>query len=204
MAWLTEDPAVLIVLNHPYWDEKGIGKEAHLNELKALLQVARPWIHALEANGLRPWAENREVSEMCRAIGFPLISGGDRHGREPNAVLNLTNAGDFAEFVGEVRGDGWSDIYFAPHAAESRALRIYRTLSDILRDDPAHGLGWLRWSDRVFYQLASGEVKALSGAWENGPPQIISIFVNLVKLLDHDRLAPTLRGLGGVRREMAL
>ena len=204
MDWLTEDPAVLIVLNHPCWDEKGIGKQAHNDELAALVRAARPWIHALEANGLRPWAENREVAQWCRATGLPLVSGGDRHGREPNAVLNLTNAGCFAEFVAEVRGDGWSDVYFAAHAAESRTLRIYRTLCDILRDDPAHGLGWVRWSDRVFYQLADGDVKALSGAWKSGPPHVVRWFVDLVKLIDHARVAPAVRALGGLRREMAL
>ena len=169
-----------------------------------MLRATRPWIHALEANGLRPWAENSEVVQWCRATGLPLISGGDRHGREPNAVLNLTNAGCFAEFVAEVRVDGWSDVYFAPHAAESRALRVYRTVCDILRDDPAHGLGWVRWSDRVFYELAGGEVKALSGAWKSGPPHVVRWFVDLVKLLDHDRVAPAIRALGGLRREMAL
>ena len=204
LDWLAEDPAVLIVLNHPCWDEKGIGKQAHRDEFVALLQAARSWIHALEANGLRPWAENREVAQRCRATGLPLISGGDRHGREPNAILNLTNAGSFAEFVGEVRGDGWSDVYFAAHAAESRTLRVYRTLCDILRDDPAHGLGWVRWSDRVFYQFASGEVTALSAAWKTGPPHVVRWFVDLVKLCDHDRLAPAIRALGGLRREMAL
>ncbi len=204
MEWLAEDPAVLLVLNHPCWDEKGIGAQAHREELAAILHAARPWIHALEANGLRPWAENREVLQLCRATGLPLISGGDRHGREPNAVLNLTNAGNFAEFVAEVREDGWSDVYFAAHAADSRSLRIYRTVCDILRDDPAHGLGWVRWSDRVFYQMANGEVKPLSGAWETGPPHVVRWFVDLVKLIDHDRVVPAIRALGGLRREMAL
>ena len=204
LAWLAEDPAILIVLNHPCWDEKGIGRQAHRDELASLLHATRPWIHALEANGLRPWPENSEVAQWCRATGLPLVSGGDRHGREPGAILNLTKAGSFAEFVAEIRADGWSDVYFAAHSAESRTLRVYRTLSDILRDDSAHGLGWVRWSDRVFYQLANGEVKPLSGAWESGPPHVIRWFVDLVKLIDHDRLAPAIRALGGLRREMAL
>jgi len=190
MEWLTQARDVLIVLNHPYWDEKGIGKEAHRAALAALLRAAKPWIHALEANGLRPWSENREVAQLCRDVDLPLISGGDRHGREPNAVLNLTNASNFAEFAAEVRGDGWSDVYFTRHAADSRALRIYRTVCDIIRDDPEHGLGWVRWNDRVFYRLSSGEVRPVSQAWKDGPPEVISWFVGLVKLLDHDRVAP--------------
>lgn len=204
LEWMTQDRDVLIVLNHPCWDEKGIGRDAHRDELAALLRTAGPWIHALEANGLRPWAENREVAQLCRAADLPLISGGDRHGREPNAVLNLTNAASFPEFVAEVRGDGWSDVYFAGQAADSRALRIYRTVCDIVRDDPEHGLGWVRWNDRVFYRLSTGEVQPVSEAWATGPPAVISWFVGLVKLLDHDRVAPAIRTLGGFRGEAVL
>jgi len=32
-----------------------------------------------------------------------LVSGGDRHGVEPNANINLTNATSFTEFVHEIR-----------------------------------------------------------------------------------------------------
>jgi hypothetical protein len=32
-----------------------------------------------------------------------IISGGDRHGCEPSAVLNLTNAKTFSEFIDEIR-----------------------------------------------------------------------------------------------------
>ena len=173
-------------------------KSAVLSSIfRAILLLIANW-------GLRPWAEKRAVAQRCSEAGLPLISGGDRHGREPNAVLNLTNAACFDEFAGEVRHDGWSDVYFGSHAAESRALRIYRNVCDVVRDDPNHGLGWVRWSDRVFYPLDSGEVRPVSTAWRECPPTVVRWFVGLVQLLDHDRLAPALRTLGGVRRETVL
>lgn len=67
-----------------------------------------------EINGLRPWRENRAVIAFAEAAAKPVISGGDRHGLEPNANLNLTNAANFAEFADEVR-TGWSDILIMPH-----------------------------------------------------------------------------------------
>ena len=201
---LASDRGVLIVLNHPLWDETGIGEEPHRDALHTLLRRGRPWIHALELNGLRPWEENREVIALCSATGLPLISGGDRHGKEPNAVLNLTNAASFGEFVDEVRVDRRSTVFVTAHAAESRTLRIYRNLCDILRDDPAHSLGWTRWSDRVFYRRTNGEVQSLSSLWKTGEPLVVRSFVGLVNLLDHDRVAPTLRSLRGFRKEPAL
>ncbi len=36
-------------------------------------------------------------------VETPVISGGDRHGCEPNGVINLTAARTFSEFAQEVR-----------------------------------------------------------------------------------------------------
>ena len=61
------------------------------------------YLHALELNGLRNWDENREVRRLAEKWNMLLISGGDRHGVEPNANINLTNATSFTEFVHEIR-----------------------------------------------------------------------------------------------------
>ncbi len=95
-------PDLLVVLNHPLWDEKGIGADEHRQTLHTLLSEHRLHIHALELNGLRSWRENLEVIWLGRANGMPVVSGGDRHGREPNAILNLTGATTFEGFVEEV------------------------------------------------------------------------------------------------------
>jgi hypothetical protein len=51
-----------------------------------------------------------------------------RHGLEPNACVNLTNAGTFAEFAEEVRNDQWSDALFLPQYREPFRLRILENL----------------------------------------------------------------------------
>jgi hypothetical protein len=204
LDWLTEDPGVLVVLNHPLWDEAGVGVAGHREAMSLLVGMHRGLIHALEANGMRPAQENAETAEHAARFGLPVISGGDRHGREPSAALNLTNASTFSEFVSEIRFDRVSRVYFAAHGAESRTLRIYREVCEVLREDPSHGLGWVKWSDRVFYRTAEGEVKSVSRLWNGEQPHVIRCFVSLVRLLDYARIAPAVRTLRGVRRESAL
>ena len=60
---------------------------------------------------------------VAQHSGHPLISGGDRHGLEPNAIVNLTNAGSFSEFVAEVREDKISDVLFMNQCREPIRLR---------------------------------------------------------------------------------
>src|ERR1700722_16659727 len=91
----------------------------------------------LELNGLRPWSENRNVMSFARDLAAPVISGGDRHGLEPNALLNLTNAGTFGEFVKEVR-TGWSDVLILRHYRETYTSRILHNMIDILRTYDRH------------------------------------------------------------------
>jgi hypothetical protein len=58
---------LLIVLNHPLWDEADIGAPAHRQTLAALFSGYGRWIHAIELNGLRSWDENNEALELARA-----------------------------------------------------------------------------------------------------------------------------------------
>lgn len=41
---------------------------------------------------------------------MPLISGGDGHGCEPNALIHLSRARTLDAFVAEVREDGYSVV----------------------------------------------------------------------------------------------
>ncbi len=125
LDWLHDDPATLIVWNHPLWDESGLGAERYSFVSKGFLRLLRPWIHALEVNGLRPWQENRRVMKWAAAQSLPAISGGDRHGCEPNAFLNLTRAATFAEFVDEVREDHHSRILAMPQYRNSLIRRLW-------------------------------------------------------------------------------
>jgi len=181
------------VMNHPCWDEKGIGAAFHQSHVDQFLSSYGQSIHALELNGLRPWKENQRVASLAGKTGFPLISGGDRHGVEPNACVNVTNAGTFAEFVEEIRNDGWSDVLFLPQYREPFRLRILDNLLQILQDDPQHSNGWVHWSARVFYLNQFGVVKSVAEIWGNDPPAVVHQFVGLMMLLGHARVRSALR-----------
>jgi hypothetical protein len=92
------------------------------------------YLHALELNGLRNWDENRAVRRLAEQWNMLLISGGDRHGVEPNANLNLTNATSFTEFVHEVRREKKSDMLFMPQYAAT--LEASPAAIDHRRDSP--------------------------------------------------------------------
>ncbi|HEY4088417.1 MAG TPA: hypothetical protein VGM43_20945 [Bryobacteraceae bacterium] len=95
LAALHDNSSVLIIWNHPLWDEGQIGAEPHRKCAESFLARMGSFVHAFELNGLRPWKENQDVIEFAEAVSFPVISGGDRHGREPNACLNPSNAASF-------------------------------------------------------------------------------------------------------------
>lgn len=204
LEWLASKDGVLIVMNHPCWDEKGIGVTAHQVQVDQFLASYGRWVHALELNGLRPWNENQRVVALAARVGMPLISGGDRHGVEPNACVNLTNAGTFAEFVEEIRNDGWSDVLFLPQYREPFRMRILDNLFQILQDDPQHSNGWVHWSARVFYLNQFGVVKSLAEIWGNHPPAVVHRFVRLMMLFGHARVRSALRFALSEAEEFAL
>jgi hypothetical protein len=183
----------LIVFNHPMWDENHIGADAHLRHVDAFVSRCRPFIHAIELNGLRPWKENRKAAQLAASVSLPVISGGDRHGREPNACLNLTNAATFAEFAEEVRKDGWSDVLFMPQYRDSLRFRILENLCDIIANDPDHARGWTRWSDRVFYLTDEGVPKSMSEFWGSKIPRVVNRFVGLTTFVRNRNIREALR-----------
>jgi len=194
LAELNNDPAVLIVVNHPFWDESRVGRTAHRHALNNLIRQHRHHLHALELNGLRPSAENAQAVEFASASGLPVVSGGDRHGREPSSGLNLTNAANFSEFVEQVRRDGKSEVLWMPQQRVNLAARLLRTVRDVLRDDPQHGMGWTRWNDRVFYRCDDGAIRALSAFGDGCAAEIVlSRLVRSVQLLDRALTNPRLR-----------
>ncbi len=185
LEWLAAEPGVLVVFNHPYWDEKGKGAAYHAAMAEQFLPRYRRWIHALELNGLRPWAENRRTLALAERYGLASVSGGDRHGCEPNALINLTEAGTFDEFVEEVRGGGPSRVLVMRQYREPMALRIVGAISDVMRTYEEHSYGWARWSDRVFYRDERGGAAPLSSTYLEGEePSLIRMFVLAARLAE--------------------
>ena len=205
LAWLCEEPDTLIVLNHPYWDEKGVGRQKHNSIAEEFLQRYRPFIHALELNGIRPWSENRRVAALAESLERPVISGGDRHCCESNALINLTNSETFAEFVEEVRDYGRSHVLVMPQYREPIVARILKMISDVMRDNEAHTHGWVRWTDRVFYRDAkTGAVESLSSVWpDQRLPLVVRAFASACLLLESRGLQAALRQLAPPAQELA-
>jgi hypothetical protein len=102
-------PDVLIVFNHPHWDQYCLGQATFRNFVDKFLQCHVEYIHAFELNAMRAWTENKSVIELAAAWQRPLISGGDRHGLEPSGALNLTRATSFSDFINEIS----SAIFFS-------------------------------------------------------------------------------------------
>jgi hypothetical protein len=193
---------VLIAYNHPLWDERGIGTAPHVEMARNFLRDYGAHIHALELNGLRPWTENRAVCAVAHETGHPVVSGGDRHGCEPNANVNLTNAASFSEFVEEIRFDGVSDILFMPQYRESRRLRYIETIWDILRDYPEQP-NRVRWSDRVFYRQHNCGYAPVSSFWKKGDPDVLRCFKGLIELFRRPSVRSVLRLALSERQEFA-
>ncbi len=149
LEMLHSDPGTLVVVNHPLWDEKGIGQAHHASILRTLLTQGKNFIHALEVNGLRSLEENRRVVRLGRELDLPVVAGGDRHGLEPNAIVNLSRARTIADFISEVRYDRFSHVVFMPQYQRPRRLRIAEMVLDVLRQYPDFE-GRQSWRDRVF------------------------------------------------------
>jgi len=193
MAGLNDFDDVLLVLNHPLWDEGLIGEEAHGELLETFLQSHRHLIHALELNGLRSAEENERVLAVAARYDLPAISGGDRHGREPNANVNLTRATSFGEFVNEVRRDKLSEVLYMPQYREPLRLRQFETAWDILRYDAERPDGRHSWCDRVYFVADDSKIHALSHFFGDSGPKILVPFLAVMRLLEQPAVRPVLR-----------
>jgi hypothetical protein len=187
---LEGDRKVLIVFNHPLWDMAGAGSGATLASARRFLRTHGGAIHALEINGLRSWEENQGVVRLAEESGHLLVSGGDRHGLEPNAAINLTRAVNFAQFAEEIRQERTSDIAILPHYDEPLYLRHLLTAWDAIREHPE--LARECWLGRVFVRQEDGTEQPLSQVWPQGAPRWIDPCLNVVGVL----ASPPLRAIG--------
>jgi len=173
------------------------------------LELAGERIHGLELNGLRHARENRIVAQLARETGHLLISGGDRHGLEPNAVINLSTAVNFRDFVEEIRVERRSQILFLEQYARPWEQRILLSTLDAVTDFPEFIEGWQRWDDRAFHPDRNGEMRPLSQLWEGGrAPWPLQLAVQFVRLARSRTFSLTfsraLAGGSNTAREMEL
>ena len=193
-AMLNDIPGVLVILNHPLWDIERVGKERHVALLKNFVRVHGKWIHAFEINGFRSWSENKAVIEMAESLGIPIATGGDRHGCQPNTVINLTNASTFDEFVEEIRIEKRSEVVLMPeyeHPIHSRQLQSF---SEILSHYPEFPDGRKRWFDRVYFDIDDGHgLRQLSVHWEFGGPAWLRLAIRTLGILGSPMVRPIFR-----------
>ena len=164
---LHRDPRILIVLNHPLWDLYETG-ELHRKELQRFLETHNERMHAFELNGLRHPRENQQVTALARRWSQLLISGGDRHGMEPNANINLSHARHFDDFVQEIRVERISHVLFLEQYRQPWSHRIMSSTVDSITNHPGFSKGWQRWDERAFHPDQGGVMRPLSELWANG------------------------------------
>jgi hypothetical protein len=202
---LDEEPNVLVVFNHPMWDLYLIGQERHQFLVNEFLQKNGNYLHALELNGLRHWDENRAVRRLAEMWNMVLVSGGDRHGVEPNANINLTNAASFTEFVHEIRRERKSHVLFMPQYAEPWKYRLLQSTIDAVRHYPEFPQGSRTWDERVYHPDSNGVMRPLSELWPGGSaPRSMSGVIGLVQLMGRGLVSGGLRMAWSDAQELRL
>jgi hypothetical protein len=205
---LHESPQVLIVFNHPLWDLHTVGP-MHRTEVLRFLREAGSCVHAIELNGLRHVRENRDAAQLAKDTGRLVISGGDRHGLEPNANINLTSAASFTEFVEEIRVDRVSHVHFMSQYQERWEQRIFRSTLNAVTDFPEFMPGWQRWDERAFHPDKDGVMRSFAELWPNGhAPRLLRGAIQVVRLGGVSGLSAPLSlafpGVNRVEREIGV
>ena len=202
---LDDEPDVLVIFNHPSWDLYEIGREKHKFQVNEFLQKYGAYLHALELNGLRNWDENRATRRLAEAWKMVMISGGDRHGVEPNASINLTNAASFTEFVHVIRREKKSDVLFMPQYAEPWKLRMLQSTIDAVRNYPEFPPGSRTWDERIYHPDAYGVARPLSELWPDGSaPWELNWGIRLVQLMGRRLVSGSLRMVWSETHELRL
>jgi hypothetical protein len=184
-------PEVLVVFNHPIWDIEMIGQQEHERSLARFIAEHAKWLHALEINGFRSWSENQAVIDLADSIGLPLVSGGDRHCCQSNTMINITDAGSFAEFADEIRIDRFSRIAVKPEYSDPLPSRQLRSIAQILGQYDHFPEGRRRWSDRVYVDHNDGNgLRTLTAHWNGQTPKWTYIAFLALSVLAHPALQP--------------
>lgn len=186
LAMLDEFPDVLVVFNHPLWNQAQVGKGQDPRTLERFLSSSAEFLHATEFNATRKLWENKAAQRLAERWRLPLVSGGDRHGCEPSGALNLTQAQSFPEFVHEIRQEKRSHVLVMPQYAAPLSLRTTRTLLEVIRYYPENPLGSQRWDDRVFHpdERTGGDDRPVSGLWGT-PPAFIEHSFSVIRFMEN-------------------
>ncbi|MFZ1700692.1 MAG: hypothetical protein WBO10_01020 [Pyrinomonadaceae bacterium] len=181
LSMLDDTAGVLVILNHPLWDIELVGKDRHNELLAEFLDLYGHKFHALEINGFRSWSENNAVIAMAEAYKMQIVSGGDRHGCQPNTMINLTGATTFDEFADDIRSGKPSEVVIFPEYRQPLISRQLASFSEIMGRYPQFPESRERWFDRIYYDKADGggALPLSVLGWRKGPAwarQVIKLF----------------------------
>jgi hypothetical protein len=193
LALLGDSPETLVVLNHPYFDFARQGAAKHRASLQQFLSQYRPWIHAFELGGMRPWRESQEVMRLAQEYDLPIVAGGDRHGCRPNGVLNLSHSESWGDFVAEIRRNRRNDVLLMPACEEPVQVRELQIVSDVSRHYPGYPYGYRQFTDRIFVDLEGYSWHPLSFYWSGGMPLWLRPVFGALVVLGSDPTRPLLR-----------
>lgn len=193
---LAAEPDVLLIFNHPLWNLHGTPPAEFAQNVEDFLALNNATLHAFELNGMRRWEENARTVELAERWRQIVVSGGDRHGCEPNANVNLTRARCFAEWVREIRVERRSTVLFMPQYNDSFVARCYQTFLDAVRYTPQQGAGATQWDQRTFHPDRDGQMRPLSELWRAVPP-VLQTILGLARLAETTSLLTALRVVGG-------
>lgn len=192
LAWVHAAPSALTVLNHPLWNAH-IDVAQAATTLSGFVQLHRPFLHATEINGYRRHAENKAVVRLAREWNLPVLAGGDRHGRAPNAMVNLTSARTFAGFVDEVRRGGVAHTVVLPEYREHTATRVLAVVADVLCENSFGDPLQRHWTQRVFVVSEDGRHQSLAEFWAPKAPAVVRGCAAIAALLGHSRARQAIR-----------
>jgi hypothetical protein len=203
LAMLSALPETLIILNHPCCNFVKVSAVRHWQTLRDFLELCRPWIHAIEINGMRPWRENLRVPALSEQYHLPIVAGGDRHGCRPNTMVNLTEAQTWGEYAQGIRNKQLNHALVLPAYEEPVRLRELATAGDVLRRYPHHPYGQRRFTDRVFADVEGYSWHPLSFYLDGGkgtPPWLPPVVAGVVAL-SSDEVRPLLRVIFSMKGE---
>lgn len=114
-----------------------------------------------------------------------MVAGGDRHGLEPNAILNLTRGTTLVKFVHEVRYGRRSHMVYMPQFQQSRFLRILHMVTDVVRDYPDNFEGPRTFADRIFYRTPdSAHLVSFSSIYGQHSLSPVKHFLTAMQMVD--------------------
>jgi|SRR5579871_3331729 len=190
---LSSEPDTLLVFNHPFWDVEFAGApQKHRDCIAIFLRKYGRMIHALELNGMRSRAENQLVLQLAESVNMPVVAGGDRHGCEPNAVLNLSAATSFAEFAEEIRVDRQSHVVLMPQYFEPLRHRILESAWHALCDAPGE-FGRRHWMSRIFIEGDDGSTRPVSDFTGTRFQSLVDKFRWVMAFLASPQVRPAVR-----------